>query len=584
MKKITLLFIFTITLSTIVTSQNVQKEGSKTGEISTNYNRNAVTIIILDNNKKYISDLKKASAGIIIPSKYDDNLVGTRYVRTKSNNKAILKTLQQKQIPNEILSKWFARNELGKFDMTIIHDRGMYNATDDEIRKASGSKIGLAKLKDAGEILINHSYILVMEFDDIETMEQKYNKRDAVKKALSEKMGTEYQPVNRRKNGWMGDAKAYLYRLNFNDSIMDVFYNDLWIYDDDDEATVAVKKAKFGETIFPLSFVMEANGKGDGSQYNTGEILAPPTQLTRNELFQKMIHTGMSSVLFSIERKVEEFKVKTPLYGTDPLRAKVGKKEGLKADHRYFVLEFEQNRKGETVAKRKGVVRAKKVINNTKVSTGHSKLYTTFYQTSGRSLMSGMLLTQSNDFGVGFSGGFTLLGGMGGTYIKGEVNVSILAAIFGGLDLGLNQVKIYGVGAFQTKKYAILGSGTKYDMNFTRLHLGISKGWYFAHNFSVAPFIGYGIEQGTNKDWIDAGSYEDDEYIGTQFLAYGAYFTINITHWMQAVGTLNMYTPIGYAYDKDNESWTNLGEELKYSDIFEKRKGMSIDIGLRIEF
>ncbi len=583
MKKVTIIFIYALALVT-ASAQNTQSEGSKTGGVSTSYDRNAVTVIVLDNHTKYISDLKQASAGIIIPSKYDDNLIGTRYVSAKADNKAIRKVLQQKKIPNDILTKWFSRNESGKFDMSVIHDRGMYNATDDEVKKASGSKIGLAKLKDAGEILINHSYILVMEFNNIQTMEQKYNKRDAAKKALSEKLGTEYEPVNRRKNGWVGDVKAYLYRLSFNDSIMNIFYNDLWIYDDDDEATIAAKKAKFDEMVFPLSFVMEANGKADGSQYNVGEILAPPTQLTRDELFQKMIHTGMSSVLFNIERKVEEFKVKTPLYGTHPLRAKVGKKEGLKADHRYFVLEFEQNRKGETVAKRKGVVRAKKVVNNTKVATGSSKLYTTFYQTAGHSLMEGMLLTQSSDFGIGASGGFTLLGKMGGVYVKGEVNVSILAGIFGGLDLGLNQVKIYGVGAFQTKEYSLLGSGTKYDMNFTRFHVGISKGWYFAHSFSIAPFVGYGIEQGTNTDWIDDNSFEDDQFIGTQFLAYGAYLTINITHCMQAVGTLNMYSPIGYAYNKDDESWTNNGAELKYSDVFDKRKGMSIDVGLRIEF
>ena len=47
--------------------------------------------------------------------------------------------------------------------MSIVHDRGMYNASDDEVKRASGSKIGLAMLKDAGEILINHSYIVVLE-------------------------------------------------------------------------------------------------------------------------------------------------------------------------------------------------------------------------------------------------------------------------------------------------------------------------------------------------------------------------------------------------------------------------------------
>ena len=55
--------------------------------------------------------------------------------------------------------------------------------------------------------------------------------------------------------------------------------------------------------------------------------------------------------------------------------------------------------------------------------------------------------------------------------------------------------------------------------------------------------------------------------------------SINITHWMQAIGTLNMYTPFGNAYDKEQDD-----AGLKYDEFFENRKGMSIDLGVRIEF
>ena len=283
MKKNTLLMLIICSLL-LIGGQGVVAQ-QETSPVVSEYNRNALTVMLLNNHNKYMKDLEQAASGIIIPDKFDDNLLPKRIIETKSiNEKAIQSTLVNEKIPNDILSKWFARDESGKFNMEVIHDRGLYNATDDEVRKASGSKLGIAKLKDAGEILIDHSYIMVLEFSNIRTMKQVYDAQDAAKRAI---MGSNYEPVKRRKNGWKADVKAYIYRLNFSDSIMDVFYNDLWIYDDDDEATIAEKKAKFEQMNFPLAYVITAKGKGDGSQYNEGEILAPPRQLTREELFQK---------------------------------------------------------------------------------------------------------------------------------------------------------------------------------------------------------------------------------------------------------------------------------------------------------
>ncbi|MBI9069336.1 MAG: hypothetical protein JEZ09_18710 [Salinivirgaceae bacterium] len=574
----------------------VSNEGAKTGEVVTEYDRNAITAIILENKTQYNNDLKSAAANIKIPSKFDDNMVDTRCFFSSVNQSSITNTLINKGIPNEILSKWFSRKESGEFDMSIIHDRGMYNATDDEVKRASGSKIGLAKLKDAGEVLINHSYIMVLNFKDIQTVEEKYKRQDAAKKALAEKLGSDYEPVKRRKNGWEGEAECYVFKLNFNDSIINYFYNDLWIYDDDSEEVKAQKKAMFDQAKFPIQFVLKVDGKADGSQYNAGEILAPPKQLTRNELFHKMINTGIEACFFEVERKIDAFQVKTPLYGTHPLKAKVGKKEGLITENRYFVLEIEQNRKGEEVAKRKGVVRAKKVIDNRKVATGSSDQFTTFYQTAGRRLMDGMLLQQKNDFGIGVSGGYTVSGVMGGGYLKVEANVGAIAGK--AIDLGMTQIKLFGTAAFDGGDYTLSNfslSPTAYEMSFTRLQVGLSKGFYFARNFSIAPFISYGMETASNDDlmqnivdgmYITDLSETDDQNIGTDFLCFGAFASVNVLHNVQLMAGLNMYAIFGNAYDKDRKELINstTGEGFKYTKVFTDRKGASVDVGIRIEF
>ena len=223
MKKCTFLFITMLFFTLSLVAQDVIQEGAKTNQLLTDYDRNALTVIVLDGNSAYMLDIRNAASGIVVPDKFDDNLLDTRLLATSSNADAIKQALTQNKIPNQILAKWFARNEAGEFNMDIIHERGLYNATDDEVRKAASSKIGMAKLQDAGEVLINHSYILVMDIKNIQTMEQVYLKRDALAKGLGELMGQSGEGVKRRKNGWMGDVKGYLFKLEFDPQTIGAF-------------------------------------------------------------------------------------------------------------------------------------------------------------------------------------------------------------------------------------------------------------------------------------------------------------------------------------------------------------------------
>ena len=250
---------------------------------------------------------------------------------------------------------------------------------------------------------------------------------------------------------------------------------------------------------------------------------------------------------------------------------------------RYFVIELEQNKKGNTKAVRKGVVRTKKAVDNRKVATGDSKLYTTFYQTAGHELMSGMLLQQRNDLGFSVGAG-TSIGEIGGAFIRGEANVAVLAGRYAGLDIGITQLKIFATGGWQTKEYNIYGSAKKYDVSFARWQIGLSKGWYFARNFSFGFLASYGQETALCSDYMDDNSLDSDNHIATYMVNFGGFLTVNVTYWLQLMGTANLYGPIGYATDKDDNSWSSGGSDLYYTDIFKDRSGMSFDLGIRIEF
>ncbi len=577
------LLIAILFLKIFVIGQDTNSTVTNNTQIPSTYSRNAMTVLVLKTNNNYGNDLVAASGNAIISSKFDDNNVETGFINAMPNVQSIQQELTKKKVASQIISKWFMRDTAsGKLNMTIIHERGMYNATDDEIIKASATKIGLANLKDAGESLINRSYIMVLEFYNIETMRQVYNKREIKKKAGAEIMNKNYQPVRRVKNGWVGNVRGYLYRLNFNDSVMSVFYDQLWIYDDDDEETQKAKKAKFDEIAFPMEFVAQVMGSADGSQYNANHPMAPPTQHTRVQLFQKMINTGLSSCLFKTEKILESFRVKAPVYKTHPISAKVGKKEGLKTDHRYFVMETYQNSKGNTVSKRKAVVRVKKAIDNNKVATGKSTDFTTFYQTAGQRVDAGMVLHQRNDFGTGLSGGISI-GEIGGGWAKLEQNVALL--IPGNADIGITQLKIFGSIGYENKNYNVLNEGTNYDLTFLRWQAGISKGFYFARRFSLAPFIAFGSESGSNSQMNSDFGWNSNDFIGADFFNYGINGSINILHFLQVYASVNMYSFFGYTYSKQKHPW-DIGKynNKKYTDFFNNRKGLSFDIGGRIEF
>ncbi|MFA6580428.1 MAG: hypothetical protein WCS79_01345 [Paludibacter sp.] len=582
MKKITSIFVSLLFTTSCVLAQGVVPETLKNGLVPSTYNRNALTVIVLDNNGKYMPDIKNACGSLVIPGKYDDNDLNIRYLPASSNPDQILQAIENYKLPNKILAKWFSQQPNGEFDMSLIATRGLYNATAGDMKIASASKTGLNKIKDAGKALVNNSYIQVLDIRNVMSMQEYYDQQDAANRKSAAAAGTVFKPVERTQNGWKGDVVSYLYKINPN--AVDTLFDKMWIYEDDNDAVRNEKKYLFENASFGFSFVMTATAVADGTQYNPGQTLAPKVQLTKEQLFAKLLNMSLDVTLLALETKYEPFRVKTSVYAVHPVRAKIGTKEGLSVDQRYFILENEQNNKGEVVSKQKAVVRVSKVAVNSVVAGTASVELSKFYQTAGKRIEPGMTMQQRNDFGLGLSlGGGSLTGGMGGFYMKAEENLAVLTRQVAGPKnpIGVTQLKIFGSYAFDGGNYSNYYNVG--DFTFGRYQVGLSKGFYFMRAFSLAPFLAYGVEKAT---WTNSST---DYNISTAFLNIGAYATINIRHNIQLVGTANYYILVGNAYSEiknsDNTTTsTDLG--FMYDDSysgFAGRSGLAIDLGLRIE-
>jgi hypothetical protein len=480
-------------------------------------------------------------------------------LKLKEND--IAKWLNENKVGQQILSIWFNRQPDGSFNVDILKERGLFNANDNDFIVASSSKRGESSLMDMGMQLVNQSYVLAFDFYDIMTMEQYYNKNETA----TEK---------RTSNGYRASLNSYLLKLDFNDSVAAVFFRDYWVGENDPNK--ADRIAAFNNANFPFVAVSNQHNSVSATQTNPEQSSAPEVQKTKNELLDQMGTSAIEMVFTDIERQRQDFRVKAMVSNVKPISAKIGKKEGLKFDHRYYVLENKTKSNGDITSHRVAVVKSMKVADNRKVTTGQTEP-STFYQIAGGKVDNyGMFLEQRNDVGLNVFLGTTVSGLSGYT---GRVEYYI-SKVFGDLvgkgksGKGLTSWKIYGEGAYGQNSYDI--DEFVDDFTFARFSFGIAKDFYPVSFLHWGPFIGYGVESG---DWE---SNTDEDKIATDFVEMGARIGVNLAHNIQLLGSANYYMMISSEYqDKDGEV---LNADFDYKGFFEDRMGLGISIGLRIMF
>lgn len=539
------------------------------------YNRNSLTILLVEGGK-YGSELKAAMNTVAVPEKFDNNMLEQRVMSGAANSEALRKQLESMKVPNDIFSKWFSRSDDGRFDMTLVYNRGLYNASDADVIKAAAAKLGMAKLKDAGEKLIKQSYVLVLCFGTIKTMDQIYDEMDAARRKSAKAQNKEFKPVARTKNGYRGEVAGFLYRLSDVPQAMDNFYSNMWIYDEDAPDVVAAKRQMFDTTSFRLAKVTQTTTTYEASQYNTGE------QKSKSELFSMLVNGSVRNLVRDFETRVEEWKVRTALYSVFPLRAKIGTKENLTVEDRYFVYELRMNKNNQVYADRRGVVRAKKVVNNSQMAQGNTnenlkQTTSKFYQVAGHKLEPGMYLEQNNDAGIGVT-----LGGAGGSLGGAYINIEGLL----GQYVGITQFKFFlgghlGFNSYNHAKW----SHDDASFMFYGGELGFSKGFFIMRNVSIAGQAGMALEWGDALDSDVKKKYLNDCLVQGLFGFAGAQLAVNIRYDIQLVGGLNYYAEMGNAsLTKDAEDSDSKDMGVKYSELFDGRAGTNINLGVRIQF
>lgn len=560
------LIAFTLLLSNFIDAQVRQ-------QVSTNYDRNSLTVLMLDASDPYSARLGKLMDSLQIPEKYFNNSLNVSSIpiqvdrakiaesdsyRKMVPKELVAEALKQSKVANLAVARWFDRAEDGSFGVKTLAERGVYNATDNDMLVASASKRGTAGLMDMGMGLVDKSYFIILDFAEILSMEEIYE-RDSI-------------PADQRTmNGFQGKVNNYVYKLDFSEPVAARFFQDLWISAESDNKEA--KKKLFDQTDFPLQYVNTFSEVVSSTQLNPGQKGAPTVQRSPEEMLESLMEMAYENSLLKLENTNDAFRVKGMVHDVNPIAVKIGRKEGLKFDQRYFVYENRQDRKGNVYSKRKGVIRSMSVADNRKLADGESEP-SLFYQVAGGRIDNmGMFVEQKNASGINLFAGYTE-GGLSGGGIRLEILLSPLlyeGFAKSGPAKGMTGWKIYLEGAYGKQEFMYEELA---KFGFYRGSIGLSKEIYLTRNVFLDPFAGYGLEGGTPPD--DTG-----ESFDSQFIEVGSRLGINITHNVQLMPAVNLYAIVKSEYleTKDSEP-----VKITYSEQFEGRGGAGISMGLRFMF
>jgi len=288
---------------------------------------------------------EKSKAGKFASSALSSSTDITIDTAARMLSSQIKKYFDQNKIANQLVAKWFNRQADGTFDMSLIQERGSYNASEMEANIAKGAARGVSSLADAGIELIGNTFVVVSRFNFVSNEVVARVVRDAAYLAANQAKTPMLQTAaikaadaayDKAKEGYSVWATAFLYKLVWNDSIEAIFYNDLWM---DKTNPDPKKKEAFDKSdLFSLEFV--------GDEKATGLVLfSLKEKRTEAQIIEIATIRTIDAVFAKLQKKYDVFKTKTPLLTGNPITAKIGLKEGLEGGDKFEVLEQTQDPK-----------------------------------------------------------------------------------------------------------------------------------------------------------------------------------------------------------------------------------------------
>jgi hypothetical protein len=261
-----------------------------------------------------------------------------------------------------LVAKWFNRDpQTGAFDISVVAERGNYDASLADVALADMSARGRAELADAGEELIGKTFVLVNDITYIDKAERTKAAGGVLKflGALTSAMydsnvgNTLYAAgaVTEQFGGFSVRITSYLYRLDWNEEVAATFYQDLW--NDPSNPDPARAQAFENTDLFNLKYI------GNYSAQRGNVTVQGFQEQTDEALIRKVCTRALDAAIVELQREYDEFKVAVPIQsvGSDgSIYVQIGLKEGINEKSRFEVLEQVEDANGHTSYRRVGTI------------------------------------------------------------------------------------------------------------------------------------------------------------------------------------------------------------------------------------
>ena len=382
--------------------------------VSDDYDRSGLTVIVVSRGDMYDENSLDFVNTLVIDNKFDANPIGTRSLFLKKDRTQPLTAaeadslIRNSGVSKEILGYIYNRKEDGSMDDALIRYRGHYNADDQDVINAAAAKVGEQHLA-WGEDLVNSSYILLLDFFNI-------------RRPVDEKTGEV-------SDSYVLDANAFVYKIDCGSDKLNEFYVTSWASaTDTPERKAAAREAfdSFRLDVVPVASAKASSTSTSGLAEGPDAYIDVLAGLLSKSLDQEEDKEGQvkektsapvpeentvvkaqkyafADAMFKLEKLIPGWQVGVAVISVKPIKAKVGRKEGLSNGSRFRAYSYEEDRNGNLLSRKRGYIRAAAVADNRQFATGRTDP-STFYQISGvRNIEEGWILKEKKDLKVGVS-------------------------------------------------------------------------------------------------------------------------------------------------------------------------------------
>lgn len=358
---------------TIVTDATGRSEDGKMQK----YRRSSLySVLIAHSQFNYGDVIKETFVSIPTPDKFNSHEVAAKIFESSSekmiknpkkkeelNQNDIAKFIDENDVARRMVAKWFNRDaETGMFDYAYIAECGIESASWADKTMAEANITGVDQLKtEIGRELVGKTFLLVNDIVFVDKGEQTKKASGWIKglgalagavtgMSVIEDAANLAGDITNEFDGFTVKIVSYLFRLDWNEHILNTFYEDHWIHDDDTEEVKAQKRAAFDNSdIFHLTYIGQTETQA--GNLSSKSLSAKP----KEEQMLKVCTRAIDKSIVELQREYDEFKVNVPIQSISEDKKTctipVGLKEGVNEKSVYKAIEYVQDENGQYTMK-----------------------------------------------------------------------------------------------------------------------------------------------------------------------------------------------------------------------------------------